>query len=189
MRKFTVKREYVDDVLDNITVEGVTLPLGCKVVDYRVPNLNELFLGDDGTVVEEKEDLTCWPVPIIKDEVKEIYGKSFSELTAPEGWEFTGEFRAGTLGEWVLGSYGPELPGVTTPVQFGTQVIPEPWESVSPRLLLREKTPPRRVVFEVVRENDFARAGEYISHYDNLDCVQPIHSCSVEKGTVLRRVE
>jgi hypothetical protein len=81
MRKFTVKREYENDVLKNITVEGVTLPLGCKVVDYRIPNLNELFLDDDGTVVED------------------------------------------------------------------------------------------------------------ISYYENLNCVQPIHGCSVEKGTVLRRVE
>jgi hypothetical protein len=150
--------------------------LGCKVVDYRVPNLNELFLGDDGTVVEEKEDLTCWPVPIIKDEVKEIYGKSFSELKAPEGWEFTGEFRIPFVGvDWLMYSSG----GIDNCVV----------EYVVPRLIVRKKAPPRRVVFEVIRENDYARSGEYISYYENLDCVQPIHGCSVQKGTVLRRVE
>jgi hypothetical protein len=184
MRKFTVRREYENDKLTKVTVEGVELPLGCKVVDYRVPNLNELFLGDDGTVVEEKEDLTCWPVPIIKDEVKKIYGKSFGELKAPDGWEFTGEFRPGALDEVILSGEGDLYPIGTA---YSVTWSPILWHS--PRLILRKKAPPRRVVFEVIRENDYARSGEYISYYENLDCVQPIHGCSVQKGTVLRRVE
>jgi hypothetical protein len=177
MRKFTVRREYENDKLTKVTVEGVELPLGCKVVDYRVPNLNELFLGDDGTVVEEKEDLTCWPVPIIKDEIKELYGKPFNELVAPDGWEFTGEFRIPVVGvDWLMYSSG----GIDNCV----------FEYVVPRLIVRKKAPPRRVVFEVIRENSIPKAEEYFTSDLSSSILGPCSGMGfLTERFVLRRIK
>jgi uncharacterized protein YbdZ (MbtH family) len=36
--------------------------------------------------------------------IKEIYGKELADLRAPDGWRFTGEFRPGKSGEYVLGN-------------------------------------------------------------------------------------
>jgi hypothetical protein len=49
-----------------------------------------------------------------REEIKKIYGKSIFELTAPEGYEFTGEFRAARVGEIVVNEYAPSMAFVYT---------------------------------------------------------------------------
>ena len=67
--------------------------LGAAGGNSVVPVVNRPDLIGEWRVIMEK-------LPTIK----EIYGKELADLRAPDGWRFTGEFRPGKSGEYVLGN-------------------------------------------------------------------------------------
>lgn len=70
-----------------------------------------------------------------KDPVEEVYGKPLNELNAPEGFEFTGEFKIPAVPDYFLGkgSYG----------DCGVMSPGDSWVSgCSGRLILRKLSPP-----------------------------------------------
>lgn len=84
--------------------------------------------------------------------VRDAYGKPFSELTPPEGWEFTGEFRVPLSHEDWLSSYEPKI---TSRVQ----TFPTLW---CPRLILRQ-IKRKRIIFEEIARRHEAEHNEWVS--------------------------
>jgi hypothetical protein len=89
---------------------------------------------------------------VAPDPVREVYGKPLAELKAPEGYEFTGEFRAPREGEPVL--------HVISAMHPRLHVALHDWDDDDPRLILRRRTS-RRWVFEETGETRRAEMGEW----------------------------
>jgi hypothetical protein len=77
---------------------------------FRKVKDGDYFLGAAGgnsvvPVVNRPDLIGKWRVIMEKvPTIKEIYGKELADLRAPDGWRFTGEFRPGKSGEYVLGN-------------------------------------------------------------------------------------
>lgn len=83
--------------------------------------------------------------------VKDAYGKPFAELTPPEGWEFTGEFREPGNDWWLCLSSPPAaVRNITT------------YAHSAPRLILR-RVKRKRVVFEEIARRHEVKEGEWVA--------------------------
>lgn len=77
---------------------------------FRKVKDGDYILGATGgnsvvPVVNRPDLIGKWRVIMEKlPTIKEIYGKELADLRAPDGWRFTGEFRPGKSGEYVLGN-------------------------------------------------------------------------------------
>jgi hypothetical protein len=118
------------------------LPLGLVVTDYRKPFEGELFINNVtpfGTEYKAAEkDFFMQHCAILTDhrpEIARIYGKPADQLTAPEGYEFTGEFRAGREGEYVLGGHYGTTEGKA--IKMFEQFPNCDRSNVKPRLILK----------------------------------------------------
>jgi hypothetical protein len=89
---------------------------------------------------------------VATDPVRDVYGKPLEELKAPEGYEFTGEFRAPREGEPVL--------HVISAMHPRLHVALHDWDDDDPRLILRRRTS-RRWVFEETGETRRVEPGEW----------------------------
>ncbi len=86
--------------------------------------------------------------------VKDRYGAPFEQLTPPDGYEFTGEFRPASPGELSAVGYGIS-------VGYGITLLPV--------LILRPRPKRKRIIFEEVRRiqrGDFACPGEWFLYDD-----------------------
>lgn len=86
--------------------------------------------------------------------VQQAYGKPFAELTPPEGWEFTGEFRSPLENDVSLAL------GVPVVAMSGA-----PPCAASPRLILR-RVKRKRIVFEEIARRQEASDGEWVTRVD-----------------------
>jgi hypothetical protein len=99
-----------------------------------------------------KENAPKWILrKVVGPTIEDLYGDSLVNLKAPDGFEFTGEFRCVNDGEMVLGSNS-----------FSRPCGALRWQSVGdvPRLILVPIPKPKRMVFEVV-DGPYATTGMY----------------------------
>lgn len=88
-------------------IEG--LPEGVKLVRFGWPLAGEYYLTVDGRIkksiaMQSNPELTTYAVVAYDN----CYGKPLNELTIPEGYESTGEYRLIRNGEYFLGKNEPE---------------------------------------------------------------------------------
>jgi hypothetical protein len=152
----------------------LTAPGGYKFTgEFRLPK-GDTCLGLDGSanctsglskeprlilkrIPPEPADLV-WNQAIT---VKDIYGRPFSELTAPTGYKFTGEFEPVTkLGIVYLGaSYAKP-----------TALTAAPGDRGAPRLTLEKLPTRKRIIFEPTGEHRPAERGEWWASEGSLYC-------------------
>jgi hypothetical protein len=117
----TIPYSHPDLEKDRYFEKKVTIqvPLGIQVLDYRSEKKGErMIIGDkywDSPQTANYDGISYSSNLIIRDhrpEIAKLYGKPADQLVAPEGYEFTGEFRKAVLGEtlmtdWTHEAYTP----------------------------------------------------------------------------------
>lgn len=149
MAEVQVIEKFVNGVRESFTVEGLELNLGERIVDVRSPTKGETYiLRDDPTTRRLGGNPFIPPPPtaiIIVDDVEKHYGKPFNQLDAPEGYDFTGEFRTPESDDEVLGKYGHNARMTY-------------YTGDAKRLILKKR---ERIVFEIVGRDRIPEVGEY----------------------------
>jgi hypothetical protein len=96
--------DLADDVYFGSLV--IQVPLGIEVLDYRREKMGEdVIFGPSFVIDRAVSNGTISKNLIVKDhrpEIAKVYGKPAAELTPPEGYEFTGEFRLAGYEECIL---------------------------------------------------------------------------------------
>lgn len=138
---------------ERVVLEGLSLLLENATEPLRVKvsrRVNELLMG--GPTVES------------------VYGKPLSELKAPAGWRFTGEFRPALDYPEIFMDERGHTCSYSTPPR-------PPHEQRPPRLILVRC---KRLVFDIVDEGRGPKAGElfggsdWVSHADkDINCRAP----------------
>jgi hypothetical protein len=145
----------------------ITFPEGWEYSgEFRRVGRGEHFLGSGfyccGPLGRDERNDPTAPSWIIlrkkKDPVEEVYGRPFSELKAPEGFEFTGEFRGFKSGEYTL---NPKFPAAEPHASHWQ------WDDDKFNRLILRKLPPPPTIASIYGTDDpkvpdgWVRTGEF----------------------------
>jgi hypothetical protein len=144
-----ILREKVDPIeaMYGKTLAELTAPKGFEFTgEFRPTEVGEWwFVGSYASKATSKDNLNVLILRKKKDPVEEVYGRPLSKLKAPEGFEFTGEFRGFKSGEYTL---NPKFPAAEPHASHWQ------WDDDKLNRLILRKLPPPPTIASIYGTDD-----------------------------------